>query len=331
MTKSKTGGVSIFNRVRMGYAVIESRKADAWRLLLGNGLGMQVDVLPDHTVAARMDAHARRLLIVPGPAEDLTTLGLELDDEETLDIVLERLKKRGITVQSGDPKIAEQRGVENLWRFTGPKGMEIELFHQPKIIDTPPRMAASGFITGEKGFGHMAITTRRPDAMRKFWEDIFDIRHSDDVHYTITGVPLIFEFLRLNGRHHSIALAYTPKIKLDPIRTRLQHLEVQVATLDDLGAAYTRCRELELPISMSVGQHANDKAVSFYVQTPSGFDIEYGWNPLEVDESTWKPELWDRISIWGHRMENQTLATKAAQLGRGVASLMRSEFAPAGF
>ena len=59
---------SVFNRVRMGYAVIESRKTDAWRQLLGEALGMQVEMLPDHTVAGRIDDHQRRLLVVPGPA-----------------------------------------------------------------------------------------------------------------------------------------------------------------------------------------------------------------------------------------------------------------------
>ncbi|MBA5689917.1 VOC family protein [Rugamonas apoptosis] len=322
---------SVFNRVRMGYAVIESRKTDAWRLLLGEALGMQAEIQSDQSLSARMDDHVRRLIVVPGPSEDLQALGMELADEQALAVVLKRLAKRGIDVKESTTAAAQQRGVHRFWHFTGPKGLTIELYHQPRLVGAPPRMATSGFITGDKGFGHVAMSTRRPDQMKQFWREIFDIRHTDDVHYTISGVPMLFEFMRFNPRHHSIAFVYTPKIRLDPIRTRIQHLEVQAATLDDLGAAWERCRALGLTIAMSVGQHANDKAISFYVATPSGFDIEFGWNPLEVDEASWDPAVWTRISTWGHHFEGQTLAGRLGQLGRGVASLLRKEYVPAGF
>ncbi len=322
---------SVFNRVRMGYAVIESRQAGAWQQLLGEALGMQVATLPDHSVAARMDDHERRLIVVPGPAEDLVALGMELADEQALSIVLQRLTRRGIDVKQSTATAAQQRGVQRFWHFTGPKGLQLELYCQARLADTPPRMATSAFVTGDQGFGHVAMSTRRPDQMKQFWSEIFDIRHTDDVHYTISGVPMLFEFMRFNERHHSIAFVYTPKIRLDPIRTRIQHLEVQAATLDDLSAAWDRCRALGLKIAMGVGQHANDKAVSFYVATPSGFDIEFGWNPLVVDEASWSPAIWQRISTWGHHFEGQTVAGRIGQLSRGVASLLRKEYLPAGF
>lgn len=330
-TEKTAAQESVFNRVRMGYAVIESRQTDAWRQLLGEALGMQADNLSDGAVAARMDDHERRLLVVPGPSEDLQALGMELADEQALSIVLKRLQRRGIEVRESTPEAARQRGVARFWHFTGPKALQIELYCEPRLIGTRPRMATGSFVTGDKGFGHVAMSTRRPDRMKQFWCEIFDLRHTDDVHYTISGVPMLFEFMRLNQRHHSIAFVSTPKIRLDPIRTRIQHLEVQAASLDDLSAAWERCRALGLTIAMSVGQHANDKAVSFYVATPSGFDIEFGWNPLLVDEANWQPEVWSRISVWGHRFEGQTLAGRLGQLGRGVASLLRKEYVPAGF
>jgi len=322
---------SVFNRVRMGYAVIESNWAEAWQRLLGEALGMQAEIESDQTVAARMDDHERRLIVVPGPAEDLQALGMELADEQALATVLQRLQKRGIAVKESTAAAARQRGVERFWHVTGPKRLEIELYTQAKLAGTPLEMATSGFVTGAQGFGHVAMSTRRPDAMKQFWSDIFDIRHTDDVHFTISGVPMLFEFMRFNPRHHSIAFVHTPKIQLDPIRTRIQHLEVQAASLDDLGAAWDRCRKLGFKVAMSVGQHANDKAVSFYVVTPSGFEIEFGWNPLTVDEASWQPEVWDRISTWGHHFEGQSLGGRLAQLGRGVASLLRKEFMPQGF
>ena len=43
--------------------------------------------------------------------------------------------------------------------------------------------------------------------------------------------------------------------------------------------------------------------VSFYVKTPAGFDIEYGWGGIAVDDATWRVGQYDRPSIWGHKPE----------------------------
>lgn len=326
----QSAGESLFNRVRMGYAIIESNKSEAWRKLLGDGLGMQADLLPGNAVGARMDDHERRLLVVPGASEDLQAIGLELADAKAFDLVSQRLAARGIELSEGDARGVQLRGVERFWHFKGPKGLGIELFYQPKLVSVRPNMPTNAFVTGDAGFGHIGLSTRRPDAQKEFWSSIFDSRRSDELQVTVSGVPLQVEFFRFNERHHSYALVYTPGIKLDPIRTRIQHFEVQVATLDDMTAAYERCRKLGLPISIEVGQHANDRALSFYVRTPSGFDIEYGWNPVAVDETTWEGEKWDRISIWGHQF-NGGMGETIGQLGHAVRSLFRKEYMPAGF
>ena len=45
----------------------------------------------------------------------------------------------------------------------------------------------------------------------------------------------------------------------------------------------------------------NDQTISFYMMTPSKFEIELGCDTMMVDDSTWRVrEFLDR-SIWGHR------------------------------
>ena len=82
--------------------------------------------------------------------------------------------------------------------------------------------------------------------------------------------PVWFRFLGCNPRHHSLALAPMPA------PAGIVHLMIEVATLDDVGRALERCAPAEAPVSASLGRHANDLMVSFYVRTPGGFDIEYG-------------------------------------------------------
>jgi 3,4-dihydroxy-9,10-secoandrosta-1,3,5(10)-triene-9,17-dione 4,5-dioxygenase len=56
-----------------------------------------------------------------------------------------------------------------------------------------------------------------------------------------------------------------------------------------------------LHISSTLGKHSNDLMVSFYVQTPGGFDDELGWSGLEVDWAKWVPTRSLIPDLWGHR------------------------------
>jgi hypothetical protein len=54
-------------------------------------------------------------------------------------------------------------------------------------------------------------------------------------------------------------------------------------------------------IAYTLGRHTNDHMTSFYVNTPSGFFIEYGWGGRVIDRDEWQPhETFDGPSLWGH-------------------------------
>ena len=54
-------------------------------------------------------------------------------------------------------------------------------------------------------------------------------------------------------------------------------------------------------MAYTLGRHTNDHMTSFYVNTPSGFFIEYGWGARVIDPETWQPhETFDGPSLWGH-------------------------------
>jgi hypothetical protein len=74
-----------------------------------------------------------------------------------------------------------------------------------------------------------------------------------------------------------------------------------------------------------VGQHTNDRELSYYAVTPSGFEWEVGWNPVVVDESTWEPTTYQGISIWGHTPEGHSIIDKLAQFKVGALSLAHRE------
>lgn len=321
--------VSVFGAVQTGYAVVTTRNLDAWKQFGRDALGLHMDERGPDLVSFRVDDHERRLIVRSGADEDFAALGLEVTSRAALDEILRRLKARGVAVTESAGPEATLRGVERFWSFVGPKRQTIELFQTARTTTEPLKLGVSGFLTGRAGLFHVAITSKCPDRMIAFWQEIFDARLSDRIEETMSGVDMLITFLRLNERHHSIAIARTKGLRLDPIASRIQHMAFQVGEMDDVTRAFERCCAMGYKIAMSMGQHTNDREVSFYVVSPSGFEIELGWNPLVIDEGEWNPEtVHQGTSIWGHKPLNLTLAHKLGQLRTGIASLFRSEYQP---
>jgi 3,4-dihydroxy-9,10-secoandrosta-1,3,5(10)-triene-9,17-dione 4,5-dioxygenase len=147
------------------------------------------------------------------------------------------------------------------------------------VLPVPPgSSAAFDFYTGVLGF-------RLRDSMRMPAE-FFGGAPGDP--------PVWFRFLGCNPRHHSLALVPMPAAP------GIVHLMIELASLDDVGRALDRCIRRGTPVSGTLGRHANDHMVSFYVRTPGGFDIEYGTDGLLVDDATWISRETTAVSLWGH-------------------------------
>ena len=322
----------IFGASSMGYAVIESSRLGRWQTLLQDGIGLHLQHADNQLLAFRMDQHQRRIIVKHGPAEDFAAIGWQLRGQETLDIVLQRLKSRNIAIHESSNTEAAERGVKRFWRVVGPKRLAIELFVEPLVTEDPLNMLSEGFITGDAGMGHLAITSRRGKDMRRFWQEIFDARQSDTIVEQLAGVTVDIEFFRVNPRHHSIAIAQVRGLALDPIRTKAQHMNLLTTSVGGLTDAFVRCRQLGFEMAHEIGEHPNDREQSFYVLTPSGFELELGWNALEVNEASWQVVTYQGISLWGHKPQKMgtwnKLKTNLGNFGQGLRSLRSAEYSP---
>ncbi|QLL09913.1 VOC family protein [Mycobacterium vicinigordonae] len=272
----------------------------------------------------RLDDHTCRFLLKRGPAEDVAALGWEVDDHNTFDEILARVRNHGVPVTDGTSEETAIRGVERMARFAGPNRLAQEIFTRPQGGDIPASIRGR-FVTGASGLGHVALTSKKPHQVHGYYETVFDARLTDFIDETISGLKFKIRFLRVNERHHSVAIAAVNRLPLNPIRTRVQHCNIQVADLDDMTAAYQRVRQLGFDMALGIGQHTNDRELSFYALTPSGFEWEVGWNPIVVDETTWEPTTYQGISIWGHTPEGQTIVDKLSQFKVAAASLVHRE------
>ena len=320
-----TGAPDIFGAVHLGYLVIETNRFTDWRRFGTDAIGMHQDDLDAEHMRFRLDDQQCRFLLQHGPAEDVVAVGWQIDDYTTFEEIESRVRAHGVPYEAGTAEEAALRGVERLVRFPGPKGLRQEIYTTPVLSTEPLRTRISGFVTGASGMGHIALTTTKPAQLRGYYDTLFDARLSDYIDETINGVKLKIRFLRVNERHHTVAIASTVGLRLDPIRTRVQHLNVQVAELDDLARSYERVCELGFDMALSVGQHTNDKELSYYARTPSGFEWEVGWNPIVVDEATWEPTTHHGISIWGHKPVGQTIIDKLEMFRRGAESAFHRE------
>jgi 2,3-dihydroxybiphenyl 1,2-dioxygenase len=318
--------MNIFGNVHLGYVVIETHRFADWRRFGRDAIGMHLDETLRDVMRFRLDDNDCRFLLQRGPAEDVTALGWHIDDHHTFDEILGRITRHGVPVHEGTAEEAALRGVERLTRFPGPNGLAQEIFTSARCNDAPPDMTVrGGFVTGEGGIGHVAVTSKKPQQIRGYYNTVFDARLTDYIDETICGLKFKIRFLRVNQRHHSVAIAAVNRLPINPIRTRVQHLNIQVAELDDMTASYQRVKELGFQMALAVGQHTNDKELSYYAMTPSGFEWEVGWNPIVVDENTWEPSTHQGISIWGHTREGQTVIEKLGQFKTAAQSLLHRE------
>jgi 3,4-dihydroxy-9,10-secoandrosta-1,3,5(10)-triene-9,17-dione 4,5-dioxygenase len=288
----------------LGYLRISSADVAAWREFGVRVLGMTEGRGPEEGARyLRMDDFPARLVIVPGSRERLLASGWEVAGPGALAAVASALADAGVAVKSATPDELAARRVGELLRFDDPAGNAIEVFCGA-ALEHRPAVSSYGnqFVTGDMGLGHVVLPVHgAADAALAFYTEVLGFRLRDSMRMPAEffggspgDPPVWFRFLGCNSRHHSLALAPMPA------EAGIVHLMIEVAALDDVGQALERCTRRGAPVSASLGRHANDLMVSFYVRTPGGFDIEYGTDGRLVDDATWVSRETTAVSLWGH-------------------------------
>jgi len=286
----------------LGYLRIESPDVGAWREFGVRVLGMAEGRGPDGgALYLRMDDFPARLVVLPGERDRLLASGWEVAGEDALAGVGRALADAGVAVKAGTPAELAERRVAGLLRFDDPAGNALEVFAGAALEHRPVESRyGNRFVTGLLGLGHVVLPVSDEEPALRFYTDVLGFRLRDSIRMAPElfgrppGPPLWMRFLGCNPRHHSLALAPFPA------EAGIVHLMVETASLDDVGRAMDRCARRDAPVSASLGRHANDEMVSFYVRTPGGFDIEYGTGGRLVDDATWVSRETTAISLWGH-------------------------------
>ena len=277
----------------LGYIVVQG-PVEEWTSFATDVLGAQVARRSADEVRLRTDERSWRVAIESGPPAgpgSLVALGFEVESAGALNELAESLTANGIDVHVDD-ELARHRQVRSLIVFSDGDGHQLEAYYGHEIDHTPfvsPR--GVDFVTGDLGVGHAFLFSAAPDKVVEFFTQRLGFRLSDTIDLGVAeGV-----FLHCNPRHHSVAVAEIPGIPVG-----LGHLMLEVGSLEAVGLALDIATERGDQIQMSIGKHTNDHVTSFYVTSPSGFQVEYGWDGLLIDDSEWTVGHHVASSIWGH-------------------------------
>lgn len=286
----------------LGYVVVEATDVAAWRKFAVQTIGlMEGPEGPDGSVRFRIDERPFRIAVVPGKRNRFLSCGWELRDAGELEATLAAVRAAGLEVRPGSDAEARNRGVQALAHCSDPCGNHLELFHGRTYDYTPfasPR-GVSGFIASDLGLGHVVLPAPQLSAAHEFYQRL-GFADTDEMWLAMSPNPNdpklgIYFMHAANPRHHSLALMGAP------VPSGCVHIMLEARSLDDVGYALDRCLASGAHISSTLGKHSNDFMVSFYVQTPGGFDLEFGCHGLQPDWSTWVPTHSLIGDLWGHR------------------------------
>ena len=277
----------------LGYCIISTGDLVAWEAFACDLLGLQVADRTDERLRLRNDEKAYRLEVQRGDAEGVTVLGWEVDGAAELAELASRVEAAGYEVTREGSELARQRSVTELVSFTDPDGLRLELFYG-QLNDKRKFVSPTGanFLTGDGGLGHVFQLVNEEEPFRHLYLDVLGFKLSDFIDFG----PIQATFTHCNERHHSFAFAPVPDAPKG-----IGHIMFEVDDIDIVGRAYDKVvKEKAAPLVLTFGRHSNDQMMSFYMSSPSGFQIEYGTGGVLIDDATWRPSRYDAPMFWGH-------------------------------
>ncbi|MDP9091611.1 MAG: VOC family protein [Actinomycetota bacterium] len=280
--------------VGLGYVGLAGPRGD-W-LELAEILGL-LPTAPSNPSEARfrMDDRAWRIAVEEGEP-GIRYVGWEVASRSSLENIKHKLAAAGFGVET-DSDLAGVRGMLDLITCKDPSGFNLEFFYGAEVTSVPfTSPTGARFVTRHEGrtlgMGHVVMIVDDLQATSNFYLTLLEFQPSDSIVHGAMGVT----FTHVNPRHHS--LAFGPAVS--PLVQGFDHLMLEVDDMDVVGCALDRLIEKGVPVTASLGKHSNDHMTSFYIRTPSGFDIEYGVGGRIIEES-WVPTWFRSASIWGHR------------------------------
>ncbi|GLR67191.1 glyoxalase [Acidocella aquatica] len=266
--------------VRLGTADLATAETFATGVL-----GLEVRERRRDALYLRSDQRAHSLCYFEGAPEE-QIIGFEVENTAALDAAAAALEALRHKVRRGSAAEAQARYVSEFINFRDPTGNQIELVTRPQLSARRHFPSRDAGITG---FNHVGLNSTDPVRDEVFWTQVCNARVSD----RIGDIPL----MRINAIHHTLAL-------VQAAQPGIQHINHQVAEVDDVMRSYYFLREHNVPIVFGPGRHPTSGARFLYFKGPDGVVFEYSCGVGEIaDEATHRPRQFTReplsFCMWG--------------------------------
>lgn len=298
----------------LAYVVAQTTDVPRWKNFAENVLGMMTAATPDGGLHVRMDERQFRFVVQPGTRNAYVASGWEVASEAGFTQAVETLRAHGVAHELASADFCRQRRVQQMVCFADPAGNlhEVSWSFKSDFAHFASPVGVSRFVTEGIGMGHTVLPA--PDFAKTvaFFKDVMGFGLSDIMNFEppgTEGVVLPIHFFHCNnGRHHSLAVAGFP------VESGCVHVMVEVENMPEVGRAIDRMHAHKVQQTATLGQHTNDKMTSFYMRTPSNFDIEFGYGGAVLDWNEHIVHEFTRTSLWGHdfSVSQQQLLDKEA-------------------
>lgn len=298
----------------LAYVVAQTTDVPRWKNFAENVLGMMTTTAPGGGLYVRMDERQFRFAVEPGARDAYLASGWEVANQAAFDQAVQTLHDSKTPFVLEDPAFCQLRHAQQVLSFQDPSGNRHEVIwgFQSEFAHFASPVGVAQFVTGHIGMGHTVLPAPEFEKTAAFLRDVMGFGLSDIMNFKppgTEGVVLPIHFLHCNNaRHHSLAIAAFP------VESGCVHVMVEVQDVPEVGRAIDRMQAHKVQQSATLGQHTNDKMISFYMRAPSNFDIEFGCQGAVVDWDEHIAHEFTRVSLWGHdfTVSQQQLLNKDA-------------------
>jgi 3,4-dihydroxy-9,10-secoandrosta-1,3,5(10)-triene-9,17-dione 4,5-dioxygenase len=284
----------------LAYVVAQSTDMARWTTYAHEVLGMMTEAAPDGGLYLRMDERQFRIAVQAGTRDSYVCSGWEVANLAAFEHAIATLEQHKVPFERGDAALCAQRKANGLVRFKDPSGNchEVIWGFQSDFAHFNSPVGVQRFVTGNIGMGHTVLPAESFTQTHQFVTDVMGFGLSDMFNFKPAGdagptLPIYFYHCN-NGRHHSLAIAGFP------VESGCVHIMVEVPDVPEVGRALDRMLSHKVTQTATLGQHSNDKMISFYMRCPSNFDIEYGCGGAVHDWESHIAHEFTRVSLWGH-------------------------------
>jgi 2,3-dihydroxy-p-cumate/2,3-dihydroxybenzoate 3,4-dioxygenase len=274
----------MINFVDLRYARIGTPDLDAAVRFATKVVGLEIVDRKPGKVYLRGDDRDHNIVYFEGDADD-HVLGLELDDEHGLEDAIAEMAAADIPHRRGTEAECADRRVMDFVEFRDPTGNRFDL------VVRPFHGTRRYFPTRDAGiteFSHIGLKSSDAKRDEMFWTTHFNMRSND----WIGPAPL----MSFDAVHHRMALFPSDK-------PGIQHVNFQVASIDDIMRSYYMLSDLQIRIVFGPGRHATSGAMFLYFEGPDGLVYEYSHGVRMIDDPDYRPRQFpftpEAFCVWG--------------------------------